>query len=412
MSGLSSIWILITASCLLMMCASVHAADLRMEVIDTVKVHPRTGGSRQLRSSEYGVTLSVVDPSDPARTIIHVYTRGAIQRRRLPLFRVQQSALHRDTLYCAMYNSASAGSLAIVTPDDSIRSTYIEPKRAFIQSQATSVTVVDGNVAVSDEKYGILILKQGDDTLRFCDRKGNSWMNIDLRECFFLRDTTYWINQELREISFDTGGRTITDVGMGGNGQITVVDDSVRWMDVHGRCHSHSMHSDGRSTWIIDTTLTTGCVGRHGVMSEVYEPASRTYRTIYRSFAGTTYNVILPHDFDPTMYVTYMPVGWYDGGFYQAVRVDDSTMIVLRLKEPDSSSTSIPDVAQRTTMRHDARCMSISEARLLFEDVRRADPAAYCVDLFGSRIDSFPVAAGPVIIVSSNQTRVVLVLPW
>jgi hypothetical protein len=392
--------------------SSCLAADLSFEVIDSITVHERTVRQHALRSSEYGVTLSTVDPSDPAQSIIHVYTRTSIQRRRLPLFRVQQSALHRDTLYCAMYNSDSTGSLAIVTPDNVARSTYNETGRFFMQSQATSVTVVDGIVAVSDEKYGILILKPGDDTLRYCDRKGNSWMNVDNRECFFLHDTTFWINQALREISFHTGERSTTDVGMNGRDNISIVDDSVRWMDVLGRCHSHAIHSVGRATWTIDTSLFTGCVGRHGVLSEIYQPLTHTYRTKYRSFTGAIHDVIPYGNTSLGADTYYTPFGWYDSGFYQAVRINDTTMIVLRLQEPDPSTSSVPDMAQRTSKRHDVRCLSLSETRLLLEELRRADPATYCVDLLGTRLESSPLTAGPLIFVSGNETRVILVLPW
>lgn len=389
--------------------SSCMASEMTLGVIDTIKVHRLDRGMRMMRASHDGVTISTRDPDDSGRSIIHVYRRDSIVRRRLPLFNVKQAALHDGILYCAVISTDSTSSLAIVEPDNSIRYPATEPGSHAGKPNGTSVTVVGGFVTLNDRAMGMMILKLGDDTLRYSDRNQNAGFIPDERECFFLRDTTYWINQVLRTISFKDGSISTGGAGLCGVNQISIVDDSVRWMDCYGTCHAHSISGYGSTAWNIDTTLTYACVGRAGVLSA---PEFSEKFFVYRSFDGPTFSVRTPQFLEQNPMTEYSGIGWYNNAFYCIARTDDTTMMyVLRFLEPEPTSTSIQSAPRKVRVHPSTRCLSRSAARSMFAEMLREEPDTTCFDILGSRVDPLAIITGPICSFSGGSVTFVLVTP-
>lgn len=360
-----------------------------------------------LRVSEDGVVLCVSNGYSQKSTLIGVAAGGVTRILTVVDLDLTHAVVTGDRLFCAVRRSNPDSVLLSETLNANDRHYYpIINERG--PARISLISSVGGNVVAYDELRGPVLF---DLTLAnpriIMPNWESSWH--DYYEIFSLRDTTYMIGTtHLRKIANATGEWKIDgSTGRLSGNSISVVDDSVRWIDSKGMLWSVNIENHGckvRKVVQADPWVTA-CAGRNGLLLflGVWDAVDKRTLAYVRYERDTVVTFTVPGCSDTACLPAISGVsGWRDGVFYFVNAESDTAKVLYQFVEPDPLTSVNPDSNPAVET---PRTFSLIMSAKDFIDRAYAKDVQSCTDLNGREISINDVHENGIYYVRSGDTQ-------
>ncbi len=338
-----------------------------------------------LRVSEDGVALCVSNGFTQKSTLVGVVAGGATRILTIVGLDLEHAVIEGDRLFCAVRRSNPDSVLFSRRLDTNDRYYYpIINNRG--PARVSLISSVGGNVVAYDELSGPILF---DSSLANPRRIMPDWESSfhDYYEVFALRDTTYMLGTtHLRKIANATGESKIDgSTGRLSGNSVSVVDDSVRWIDVNGMLWSVNIEDHGSKVRRVvhADPWVTACAGRHGLLVFPGRRDSAEKRTLayVRYESDTVLTFTVPGCADTACLPSISGVsGWRDGIFYFVYAESDTAKVLYQFVEPDTLTSVHPGSKPAVET---PRTFSLIMSARDFIDMAQSTDVQSCTDLNG-----------------------------
>ncbi len=360
-----------------------------------------------VRATHHGVAIALTlhDTSGARlryRSTVIAFTERGIDTVPLDNRRCSQAVVWRDTVFAALYSSRDTVFTAAALVDGGQRN-YVTPGSWNL---ATSIQCLDGSLSIFDASRGItLYLSQNDaPQIIYDDSRHQDAFSLGgdvyyfpvpgTPRCRFLGTKS---SIELDTVVKDSNHKSLCH-------NVTVIDDSVVWIDVKSRRWALSMstrnHQVTQSRKLKERTYG-GCAGRWGYLyvsqfeSNPYNDTEIANQFVVQYSHGDT-NFLVDTVRIPNIHRSGIGVGWWNGAFYFTAEVRDSgapyetaESIIYKYTEPIPVVSVEDQLSTRTYSQLAERLAFTQDAYANWKDGLGADVTVY--DLFGNEVRGFVV---------------------
>jgi len=322
----------------------VAYAQINVIPMEVLRLRGNTHMGHPLRTSVDGVTVAVTKHDSSNSTLIAILRTDTVEVVSLNDIKVHQAVILGSTMYLALDALNSTSSVASLKIG-SLELHYFTVAGNFPPVQTIAISAVNGEISAYDVRSGPIRVDTGVKQLR---KVMSNWNQdfYDKYEVFSILDTTYLIGTGwyFAIVNGDTILRSQSMGRPGSSANITIIDDSVQWVDMRGTLYSHSISSGAvrqQHSFLLDNQFIIACMGRYGALT--WHASSNGSDSLRFSYVRTQRDTVIKFAFPQCANFNVcrdVSMGWWAGDFFLTIVVDDSITVLYRLNEP-SPSTSV-----------------------------------------------------------------------